>query len=69
MLESWGITNPYRDMIDNPDVYRIDGDIKLTLRYLQTYYDENVTATLVKKVGGLKVYRIGGSNETVIDVD
>ena len=69
VLESWGITNPYRDMIDNPDVYLIDGDIKLTLRYLQTYYDENVTATLVKKVGGLKVYRIGGSNETVIDVD
>ena len=69
VLENWGITNPYRDMIGNPDVYLIDRNIKLTLRYLQTYYDENATATLVKRVGGLNVYKIGGSNETADTVD
>lgn len=69
LLEKWGVTNPYRDMIDNPDVYLIDDDIELTLRFLRTYYDENAAAELVKEVEGLKVYKIGGSNEKVNDVE
>lgn len=69
LLENWGVTNPYRDMIDNPDVYLIDDNIELTLRFLRTYYDENVTAELVKEVEGLKVYKIGGTNENINNVE
>lgn len=69
LLENWGVINPYRDMIGNPDVYLIDDNIELTLRFLHTYYDENATAELVKEVEGLKVYKIGGTNENVSNVE
>lgn len=60
LLANWGVTNPYKDMINNPRVYIIDDDIELTLRFLHTYYDETATAELVKDVEGLKVYQISG---------
>lgn len=62
VLEKWNITNPYREMIDRPDVYLIDKEIDQTLNYLRTYYDENAEAVLIKEVGGLKIYQILGSS-------
>lgn len=43
-LKNYGLTNPYRDCINNEKVYLIDNDINLTLNYLREYYDMNVQA-------------------------
>lgn len=47
-LEKYGVTNPYRDCINNDKVYLIDNDINLTLNYIREYYDMNAQ---VKEVG------------------
>ena len=57
-LENYGVENPWRDCIDNDQVYIVDNKINLTLQYIRTYYNENVEAELVKTMEGLKVYRI-----------
>ena len=57
-LENYGVENPWRDCIDNDQVYIVDNKINLTLQYIRTYYNKNVEAELVKTMEGLKVYRI-----------
>ena len=58
VLEKYGINNPFRDMIDNDRVYLMDSDIDLTLEYLQTWYNENAEAELVKNIGPYEVWKI-----------
>lgn len=43
-LAKYGVTNPYRDCINNEKVYLIDNDINLTLNYIREYYDMNAQA-------------------------
>ena len=43
-LKQYGLTNPYRDCIDNSKVYLIDNDINLTLNYIREYYDMEAQA-------------------------
>lgn len=43
-LKNYGLTNPYRDCIDNSRVYLIDNDINLTLNYIREYYDMSAQA-------------------------
>lgn len=43
-LEKYGVTNPYRDCINNDKVYLIDNDINLTLNYIREYYDMKAQA-------------------------
>lgn len=58
ILENYGIRNPYKDMVGNEKVCLIDNNIKLTMRYLHEYYDENAEAVCVGKVGKFKIYQI-----------
>ena len=54
----YGVTNPYRDMIDNPAVYIVDDKIDLTLAYLQKYYAPEAKAVLIRKSDGRNIYQI-----------
>ncbi len=58
IMASFGISNPYRDMIDNPDIYIVDDNIDLTLDYLREYYAPDAQAILKKEVNDRKIYQI-----------
>ncbi len=58
LMETYGISNPYRDMIGNEDVYLVDRDIDTTLKYIHKYYDKSAQAVLVSEYPGCKVYQV-----------
>ena len=58
VLEKYDITNPFRDMINNENVYIVDIDIDLTMEYINTWYDENAEAVFVKNIGQHSVYKV-----------
>ncbi len=61
VLESYGIENPYPDMIDNPRVLLIDKDIERTVEYLQKYYEPSARAEKLEELSaetGLEIYRM-----------
>ncbi|MDD3796543.1 MAG: hypothetical protein PHE06_11370, partial [Lachnospiraceae bacterium] len=57
-LADYDVVNPFRDMINNEKVYLIDNNIKLTMRYINEFYDETAEAVKVKKVGEYQIYQI-----------
>ena len=57
-LEAYGVTNPYKDLIDNEKVYLVDNDINLTLTYLRRHYNPDAQAEEVMDVGPNTVWRI-----------
>lgn len=57
-MESHGITNPYRDVVNNDRVYLVDDNIELTLKYIREYYAKNAQAVFVKTIGNVDVYQI-----------
>lgn len=58
ILAEYGVSNPFRDVVGNEAVYLIDSNMKQTMKYIHTYYDEDAEAVLVKEIGGYKVYQI-----------
>ena len=62
-MADYGIANPYRDIVGKDNVYIIDDDIDLTIRYINEYYDPDAAAELVEPLSeetGLEIYRITG---------
>lgn len=57
-MEKHGLTNPYRDVINNDRIYLVDDNIELTLKYIRKYYDRNAEAVFVKTIGNVDVYQI-----------
>ena len=57
-MEVRGIINPYRDVVNNENVYLVDDIIDLTLKYIRQYYAENAEAVFVKTIGNVDVYQI-----------
>lgn len=57
-MEVHGIINPYRDVVNNENVYLVDDNIDLTLKYIRQYYAENAEAVFVKTIGNVDVYQI-----------
>lgn len=57
-MEVHGIINPYRDVVNNENVYLVDDNIDLTLEYIRQYYAENAEAVFVKTIGNVDVYQI-----------
>ena len=57
-MEVRGIINPYRDVVNNENVYLVDDNIDLTLKYIRQYYAENAEAVFVKTIGNVDVYQI-----------
>lgn len=56
VLERYGISNPYRDMLDNPQVIVVDNKAKTTLEYLRRHYDERAKAYQIKEIAGRRFY-------------
>lgn len=57
-LASYGISNPFRDVVDNDRVYLLDQDIDSTMKYIHKYYDASAEAELVSEYPDYSVYRI-----------
>lgn len=73
-LQRFGITNPFRDMVDNPDVYLIGGsDLSSRISYINRHYTEKAVARCVKivydeaKDTELKIYRVTTKESPSID--
>lgn len=63
ILDSYGIENPYRDIVNHPDCYIIDEDIERTVSYISKYYYPDAEAELIEPLShetDLKIYRISG---------
>lgn len=58
VLETFGVTNPFRDMIDNEKIYLIDSNIELTMKYIRKYYDKTAEAVPVFVYAPYQVYQI-----------
>lgn len=58
VLDRYGVSNPFRDMIDNEKVYLVDKDIECTVQYLNTYYDTGAEAIELQKIGKTGIYQI-----------
>lgn len=58
VMEVHGIINPYRDVVNNENIYLVDDNIDLTLKYIRQYYAENAEAVFVKTIGNVDVYQI-----------
>lgn len=59
VLNSYQVRNPFRDMVDNPNIYLIDNyHINEIVGYIQRHYNENAYARLVKQVEGASVYQV-----------
>ena len=57
-MEVHGIINPYRDVVNNENIYLVDDNIDLTLKYIRQYYAENAQAVFVKTIGNVDIYQI-----------
>lgn len=57
-MEVHGIINPYRDVVNNENIYLVDDNIDLTIKYIRQYYAENAQAVFVKTIGNVDVYQI-----------
>ena len=57
-MEAHGIINPYRDVVNNENIYLVDDNIDLTLKYIRQYYAENAQVVFVKTIGNVDVYQI-----------
>ncbi len=64
-LEAYGMTNPYRDCINNDKAYVIDNDINTTINYIHEYYDSTARAEVVGMFDEKNMmYRIVSDNGT-----
>ena len=57
-MEVHGIINPYRDVVNNENIYLVDDNIDLTIKHIRQYYAENAEAVFVKTIGNVDVYQI-----------
>lgn len=59
MLRRHGLTNVYRDSVDNPNIFIVANDeVSLIERYIQENYDAETGAILVKSIEGVGVWRV-----------
>ena len=58
VLNKYGVTNPFRDMIGNEHIYLVDKEIEKTMEYLHTYYSPEAEAIKVAEDGKTGIYQI-----------
>lgn len=67
ILDKYGISNPYKDCLNNKNAYVIDEmDSERTLKYIQRHYNENAKRYLVKQVGNCGFFKFTTDK---IDID
>lgn len=69
LLIHYNITNPFREAVDNKQVYLIDNaDVNQKMQYIREHYNKNAQAVLVKQYDGFNIYRIV-SDKLQVDVE
>lgn len=58
LMETYGVTNPYRDLPGSEKLYLVDRDIDTTMDYIHKYYDDTAQAVLVSEYPNCNVYQI-----------
>lgn len=59
VLREYGVDNPFRDMVDNPDIYLADKEYAdMITAYISRHYNENVYACSVKNIKGVFFYKL-----------
>lgn len=58
VLKSYGVDNPFRDMIGNDGIYLVDNDIETTLAYIRQWYKADAVAEPEGEINGHKIYSI-----------
>ena len=58
IYQNYGVTNPYRDMINNEAVRLVANNPDQIVQYLRDYYDSECHAEAERKVGQYTVYKI-----------
>ena len=61
IMEQYGVTNAFRDAVDNDKVYMISVQMEKVIRYIKEYYDETAKGKKVGGVGDLTIWQIVGS--------
>lgn len=57
--DRFGVTNPYRNMVDNPDIYYLcNSDMELRLNYIRSHYAPDAQAYVVKLIGEDAAYPV-----------
>lgn len=57
-MAAYGISNPYRDLIDNERLFLVDNNIDLTLTYLRENYAQGARCEKVGEVQKYGIYRV-----------
>lgn len=68
VLANYQVTNPFRDMVDNENVYFIDNlNSNQKIEYIRRYYSEGAYASWAKYINGVSVFRVV-THEPELDV-
>lgn len=58
VLKSYAVTNPFRDAVNNPDIYFVEGkDVSSVLKYIRRHYAPQAGAVKIGSEAGMTVYR------------
>ena len=60
-MKRYGVTNPYRDCVDNDAAYILDDEIDSTIQYIRTYYYPDAEYEEIKRIGRYGVYSVRSS--------
>lgn len=59
VLEKYQILNPFREIVDNPDVYLVDNlNVEQKVDYIRRHYNEDAYASWAKYINGVSVFRV-----------
>ena len=58
VLNRFGVVNPFRDVINHPEVYLIDNQIEQTMEYIHSHYDPHAIATRAGEIGKYPYYTV-----------
>lgn len=59
VLNAYGVDNPFRDIVDNPDIYLADKKVvDMITAYISRHYNQNVYVCSVKNINGVFFYKM-----------
>ena len=64
--KSYGVENPYRDIVDNPQIYMVnDYYMSAVVNYIKEHYCKDASAQLLKEINGHRMYKIVSKRPTL----
>lgn len=62
VMDAYGISNPFRDVVDNPSMYFMaapNSEMELQIRYIRNHYEPNAQAIQIRRIANTySVYRV-----------